>query len=216
MQRRAPILKTLNPATRLLTAAADRLSAIVGRAVRLAAGALVVAAWGHGALAADGSGGREGLSSVPSAKMFTGSLTYTNFGGSSCSETAFFTAATAHLNIAGFSNGAGSTTLNGLAYDVFVPNLGQGPDSFNTTFSRAFNPPVASSTYTFVFKTVVTSEGRLVGTSVTTVECAGGGLSAISEWQPYALEVPAGQPATWVALTLLLAVAGARLARRRA
>ncbi|CAG0967840.1 hypothetical protein BURK1_01060 [Burkholderiales bacterium] len=171
------------------------------------------------AFAADGNGGRDGVSTPAGSKAAAGSLIYDSFTGFNCSQSGFVTSAVAHLDISGPVTGAGTTTLDGVPYDAYVvDNLGSGPDTFPTSFFRTFTPPPpSSSTYVFVYTTIVTQNGAPLGQSITTIECADGAFSASNVWLGVPEPIPAGHPAAWAALALLLAGGGlARLARRRA
>ena len=180
------------------------------------AGLLALAA-GLPAPALAASGERVGGASLPTVKVEGESLTYDNFTNFNCSQTSFFTNATAHLNIQGDVVLLGTTTLDGSPYDAYNLPVPGGPDSFQSEFSRVFAPQPASSTYTFVFRSVVVQGPRRIGTSITTITCNGGVFGAANAWIPEPEPIPAGQPAAWAALALLLAAAAAvRLARRRA
>lgn len=171
------------------------------------------------ATASPASGERIGGPSIPVVKALTNALTYDNFTNFNCSQSAFFTNATAHLDIQGDVVLSGTTTLDGVQYDTYALLVSPGgPDSFQTEFSRNFSPPPpASSTYTFVFNSHVLQGGRRLGVSQTTITCANGAFSAVNVWFPGDEPIPAGGPAGWAALALLLAAtAAAHLARRRA
>jgi hypothetical protein len=169
------------------------------------------------ASAAGGSGGIDGPA-TPGAKATSESLTYDNFTASGCSQGAFFTLATGHLNIVGPVVVDGTTTLDGANYDTYSLDLGTGPDTFQTSFDRTFlPPPPASSTYTFVFDSTTRQGTRELGRSVTTIRCTNGAFSASNVWIPRAEPIPTGHPGAWVALALLLTAAGfARLRTGRA
>jgi len=168
------------------------------------------------ALAQDG--GRVGGASLPHAKVSGESLTYDSFSNFTCSQTGFTTDAVAHMDIVGHVFIAGQTFLNGVPYDTYSADLLTGPDTFPTIFSRTFTPPPpASSTYTFAFRSRVRQDDRFVGFSVTTITCANGAFSAVNAFEPAPPPIPAGTPAGWAALALLLAAAAAlRLRPRRA
>lgn len=165
-----------------------------------------------------GSGGLLGSSSPGSKYANDGeSLTYDSFSGFNCSQGAFFTSAIGHLDIKGPVIVEGRTLLDGKPFDTYTLDLGTGPATFPTDFSRTFTSPApSSSTYKFVFDSRAMQGKRQVGRSVTTIVCQNGALSAANVWTT--LEpVPAGHPATWAALALLLAGAGwVRLRARRA
>ena len=166
------------------------------------------------------SGGRIGAGSLPHAKAVGESLTYDSFSNFSCSQAGFTTDAIARMDIAGHVLVQGSTRLNGVPYDTYFDDLETGPDTFPTEFfrPRVGDPPfdAGSNSYTFAFSSRVTVDGRTVGTSVTTITCTAGAFSAFNEWIPGPEPVPAGHPAAWAALALLLAAAAARrLAARR-
>lgn len=182
------------------------------------AASLFAIALASSALAAPGSGERTAPAPGTGAKASSESLTYDGFSGFNCSQAGFFTLATGHLDIAGPVSVAGRTTLDGAPYDTYAFDLGTGPDTFQTTFERTFAPPPpGSATYTFVFRSDVYQGARFVGSSITTIACANGAMSAANVWRPLAEPIPAGPPAAWIALALLLAASGvARLARRGA
>lgn len=178
------------------------------------AGGLLAVAVALPAAAQGGSGGLAGPA-TPSGKASSESLTYDSFTGFDCSQSGFFTAAIGHLDIVGPVNIDGTTLLDGHRYDSYSLDLGTGPATFPTDFSRTFSPPPpASSTYTFVFFSTVRQGAREVGRSVTTIRCTAGAFSATNAWLPPLQPIPAGHPAAWATLALLLAAAG--LARLRA
>ncbi|MBN8477863.1 MAG: hypothetical protein J0L91_02745 [Burkholderiales bacterium] len=151
------------------------------------------------------------------------SLRYDSFSAFNCSADSFTVDAVAHLNVHGTVSIEGTTTLNGVPYDSYFADLGEGPDSFATNFGRDFTGqgkplPPASASYTFVFNTVVKTPTKHIGRTVTKIRCTNGALeasSAFSPDQPYS--VPVGGPGAIVALGLALAaLAGSRLARTRA
>lgn len=182
----------------------------------LVAGVLAVSATlPIAALAA--SGERTG-GSLPGAKASGESFTYDNFTNFNCSQAQFFTNATAHFNIVGDVVLDGVTKLDGTQYDTYSIPVTGGPDTFITNFSRNFTPPPpGSSTYTFVFRSTVLQGTRRIGISETTIVCTNGALSAQNIWIAGGEPIPAGGPASWAALALLLAAAAAvRLAPRRA
>lgn len=164
------------------------------------------------ASAQGGSGGLDGAA-PPSAKAASASLTYDSFTGGSCSQGEFVTAAIGHLGIAGAVIVEGTTSLDGKPYDAYTLDLGIGPATFGTAFFRTFTPPPPpSQTYTFVYSSSVRQGDREFGRSITTIQCANGTLSASNVWVPRPEPVPAGSPAAWAALALLLlAVGHARL-----
>lgn len=165
-----------------------------------------------------GSGGLLGPPAGGSKDASEGaSLTYDGFTGFNCSQSGFFTSAVGHLTIQGAATVEGRTFLDGKPYDTYTLDLGTGPATFPTDFSRTFaSPPPSSSTYRFVFDSQTFAGKRQVGRSVTTIVCQNGVLSATNVWttpEP----VPAGHPAAAAALALFLAGAGwARLRARRA
>jgi len=166
------------------------------------------------------SGGRAGSPSLPHSKAAGESLTYDTFTTFNCSQSGFTTSTVVHLDIAGHVFVEGTTTLDGAPYDTFSNDLGIGPDTFVSSqgFARIFSPPPpTSSTYTFVFRSRAIRDGTTVGTSVTTITCANGVFSAVNAWEPLTSSIPAGTPAAWAVLALLLAAAAAaRLRSRRA
>jgi hypothetical protein len=166
------------------------------------------------------NGGRGGSPSLPHAKATGESLTYDTFTAFNCSQTGFTTGATVHLNITGHVLVSGTTFLDGVFYDTFTSDLEIGPDTFVSSegFARTFTPPPpVNSTYTFVFRSRAIREGEFVGTSVTTITCTNGAFAAVNAWEPEGTPIPAGTPAAWMTLALLLAAAGAlRLRTRRA
>ena len=161
------------------------------------------------------SGGRTG-GSLPYAKALAQSLTYGGFTNTNCSQAGFTTDAVAHLDIAGHVFLDGQTYLDGVPYDTYAEDLQFGPDTFDTKFFRnVLAPAPASSTYTFQFVSRVLRDETLVGHSITTITCDDGVFAAVNVWEPARVPVPAGHPAAWAALALLLAVtAASRLARR--
>jgi hypothetical protein len=167
------------------------------------------------------SGGRVGGSSLPLAKAELGSLFYDTFTTASCSQNGFSAAAVAHMTISGQVRVAGQTYLDGVQYDAFSEDLGLGPATFDTTFlrPRPTDPPfgAASATYALVFNAIVFNDGVPVGTVVTTITCTNGAFSAASQFTVGVPGVPAGHPASWAALALMLAaIAALRLSARRA
>ena len=166
------------------------------------------------------NGGRGGSPSLPQSKAVGESLTYDTFTAFNCSQSGFTTSTVVHLNITGQVFVEGTTSLDGTPYDTYTADLGIGPDTFVSSqgFARIFSPPPpTSSTYTFVFRSRAIRDGTTVGTSVTTITCANGVFSAVNAWEPAGAAIPAGTPAAWAALALLLAAAAAaRLRSRRA
>ena len=169
------------------------------------------------AVALAASGERTGPS-VPALKALGDSLTYDDFTNFNCSQLGFVAKATAHLDIAGPIHISGVTTLDGVFYDAYSLDDPGGPDQFETEFSRDFTPPPpGSATYTFVFRSNVFQNGQRLGISQTTITCANSVFSAVNVWLAAGEPIPAGQPAGWAALALVLAAAAAvRLAPRRA
>jgi len=214
--------KTLKILLRPLLAAAGRSSVPAGNVAPLRAGvarlllALVLAS-GLPAVALAASGERTGPA-APALKALGDSLTYDNFTNFNCSQLGFVAKATAHLDIAGPIHISGVTTLDGIPYDTYSLDDPGGPDQFETEFSRDFTPPPpGSATYTFVFRSNVFQNGQRLGISQTTITCANSVFSAVNVWLAAGEPIPAGQPAGWAALALLLAAAAAvRLAPRRA
>ena len=166
------------------------------------------------------NGGRSGGPSLPHVKAAGESLTYDTFTTSNCSQSGFTTSTVVHLDIAGHVFVEGTTFLDGAPYDTYTADLGLGPDTFVSSdgFGRNFTPPPpASSTYTFVFRSRALRDGEIVGTSVTTITCTNNVFAAINVWEGPGTPIPAGDPAAWAALALLLAAAAAaRLRTRRA
>jgi hypothetical protein len=166
------------------------------------------------------NGGRDGGPSLPQGKLLGESLTYDSFTAFNCSQSGFTTSTVVHLDIAGHVFVEGTTFLDGAPYDTYTADLGFGPDTFVSSdgFGRVFSPPPpTSSTYTFVFRSRAIRDGVAIGTSVTTITCANGVFSAVNAWEPAGTPIPAGTPAAWAALALLLAAAAAaRLRSRRA
>ncbi|HEY8242455.1 MAG TPA: hypothetical protein VII68_03275 [Casimicrobiaceae bacterium] len=164
------------------------------------------------------NGGRTGGASLPHIKAAGESLTYDGFTNFNCTQGGFTVDATAHFDIQGDAAVSGVTTLDGAPYDTFNFPLTDGPDTFTTLFSRVFTPPPpGSSSYVFVFRAQVSQGIRRIGTSVTTITCTNGLLSAVNVWTPNGEPIPAGGPAAWLALALLLAASAAlRLSTRRA
>ena len=166
------------------------------------------------------NGARGGSPSLPQTKAASESLTYDTFTTFNCSQSGFTTSTVVHLDITGPVIVEGTTTLDGAPYDTYTADLGIGPDTFVSSdgFGRVFTPPPpTSSTYTFVFRSRAIRDGTTVGTSVTTIACANGVFSAVNAWEPAGTPIPAGTPAAWAALALLLAAAAAaRLRSRRA
>ncbi len=163
------------------------------------------------ALTASAQGGSGGLAgpAPPSAKAASESLTYDNFSGGSCSQGGFVTGAVGHLGIAGAVIVEGATFLDGKPYDTYTLDLGVGPATFGTEFFRTFSPPPPPShTYRFVYSSSVRQGDREFGRSITTIDCTNGTLSASNAWVPRPEPVPAGSPAAWAALALLLLAAG--------
>jgi len=210
------------------SAAAGRVSVLVdatrhARAIGTLATALVVLAIALAtfAPAARAASGERGGASVPTTKAAGDSLTYDTFTNSSCSQAGFLTSAIVHLNISGPVQVDGQTLLNGVPYDTYAyPDI--GPDSYPADFVRPRTTPVAdppfgatSNTYTFAFHSRVLQDGELIGTSITTITCTGGVFAAVNLWVKDAEPVPAGGPAGWTALVLLLAIAAARRLRPR-
>jgi hypothetical protein len=197
-------------------AAADR-PTVPARIAHLLAIALLVL----GALAASSAraqdGGRIGGASLPHVKAFGESLTYDTFSNFNCSQSGFTTDAVAHMDITGHVFLDGQSFLNGQPYDTYTEDLLTGPDTFPTVFSRVFTPPPpASSIYTFEFRSRVRQDERFVGLSVTTITCGtNGAFSAVNTFQPNLPPIPAGTPAGWAALALLLAAVAARRLRPR-
>lgn len=107
------------------------------------------------------------------------SLTYSGFSGT-CSASGFTTATTATYDLATDVGVVGSTTLDGAAYDTFGFGLSAGQGAFATAFSRTFSPALASSTYSFVFRSDLQVAGASVGTTTTTISCNAGAFSASS------------------------------------
>jgi len=209
---RRPTLKRLHSPR---IAAADR-STVPARIAAILATALLVL----GAVAASPAhaenGGRIGGASLPHVKAFGESLTYDTFTNTNCSQAGFTTDAVAHMDVNGHVFLDGQSFLNGQPYDTYAEDLLTGPDTFPTTFSRVFSPPPpASSTYEFVFRSRVRQDDRFVGWSVTTITCSAGVFSAINVFQPNLPPIPAGTPAGWAVLALLLAAAAARRLRPR-
>ena len=216
IRNRRPTAATACPVAAPPVEGARRPGAIALAGAVLVALALALALPAHAAHG--GSGGLLG-SSAPEAKDASQgeSLTYDSFTGFNCSQGAFFTSAVGHLDIKGPVTVEGRTFLDGNAFDTYALDLGTGPATFPTDFSRTFTSPApSSSTYRFVFDSRAMQGKRLVGRSITTIVCQNGALSASNVWTT--LEpVPAGHPATWIALALLLAGAGGvRLRARRA
>jgi hypothetical protein len=147
------------------------------------------------------------------ATAASGSLTYTGLSGT-CDANTFSLSATASATFPGSANVAGSTTLNGNPYDTFTFSLGS-PSTFATSFGRTFSPALPSNTYTFVFNSAVTYGGILQGTSVTTITCTAGVLTATNAWVAAPTpSVPTMSDGALWALALLLAGAVAWRARR--
>jgi hypothetical protein len=217
---------TLNPSHRPRFAAAGFASAHAGgerhaRAFGLVSALLVALAFVVAAPSAHGaSGERTGGPSLPMVKANGESLTYDTFTGGSCSQAGFAVNTVAHVAIDGTIDVAGQTFLNGAPYDTYAYQ-DFGPDSYATDFSRPRpgDPPfgATSSSYVFVFQSVVRRSNEVLGKSVTTITCANGVLvSAANQWISNAEPIPAGHPAAWAALALLLAAAAAmRLTTRR-
>jgi hypothetical protein len=196
-------------------AAADR-PAVPARFAALLAAALVALAGIGAAPAHAQNGGRIDGTSLPHVKAYGESLTYDTFSNFDCSQGSFTTDAIAHMDIAGHVFIDGQSYLNGVPYDTYTADLLTGPDTFPTTFSRVFSPPPpASSTYEFIFRSRVRQDDRFVGWSVTTITCTNGALSAVNAFAPNEPPIPAGTPAGWAALALLLAAAAARRLRPR-
>jgi hypothetical protein len=181
---------------------------------------ILVAAFGlviaGSAIAANSSGQPTGAtSSIPVTGAFnTPALTYNSFSGT-CSQAAFSLNATAVQAANGTIDITGNTTLNGLAFDTFAFQLTNGPQTFATTFARTFTPPPpASSTYTFVFNSGVRQAGNFLGTSVTTITCTGGVISATNNFVA-AGAVPTLSEWSLILLALMLAGAGVYAFRRQ-
>ena len=215
IRNRRPTAATACPVAAPPVEGARRPGAIALAGAVLVALALALALPAHAAQG--GSGGLLG-SSAPEAKDASQgeSLTYDSFTGFNCSQSGFFTSAVGHLTIRGAVTVEGRTFLDGKPYDTYTLDLGTGPATFPTDFSRTFASPPPSSTYQFVFDSRALAGKRQVGRSVTTIVCQNGVLSAANVWttpEP----VPAGHPAAGAALALLLAgAAWARLRARRA
>jgi hypothetical protein len=142
-------------------------------------------------------------------------LTYDTFTGGTCDATAFNTAATGHDNANGFVDVSVTTTLNGAAYTQSgVFSLGPGPFSFATSFGNGFAPVLTSNTWTYVFNSRVSQTGNFLGTSVTTIQCTGGVLSATNAWVP-GTGVPTLSTWALIALGLALLAIGFVAVRRR-
>ena len=209
---------TLKNLQRPRVAAADR-PTVPARIATLLATLLVSLATLAAAPALAQDGGRIGGASLPHTKVFGESLTYDTFTNFTCSQTGFTTDAVAHMDIAGHVFIDGQSFLNGLPYDTYTADLLNGPDTFPTVFSRVFTPPPpASAIYTFEFRSRVRQDDRFVGWSITTITCGSGGtFNAVNTFDPADVPIPAGTPAGWAALALLLAAAAAlRLRPRRA
>lgn len=191
------------------------------RAIAASAALLLVLAIAFVARPAFGASGEPiGGPSLPHVKADGQSLTYDTFTGSSCSQAGFTTSTVAHLDIAGQVQVDGQTFLNGVPYDTYA-YIDNGPDTYVTDFlrPRPTDPPfgASSSTYTFVFQSRVRRDATFLGQSITTITCANGVFSAVNQWVSNAQPIPAGEPAGWAALALLLAaLAAKRLAARRA
>lgn len=159
------------------------------------------------------SGEPSGAATTAITPAAFGSLTYSNLAGT-CSTTGFSLTANSAVTFPGTVIVNGSTTLNGTAYDTFTFSLGS-PASFATGFSRTFTAAQPTNTYTFVFNSGVTFLGLPQGTSVTTVSCNAGVLSATNVWIAVATPVvPTTSQGTLWALGLLLAAAAVWRMRR--
>jgi hypothetical protein len=184
-------------------------------------GAIAIAVLALGlSLGADAkdSGGRTGASVPGATKDVAGALTYDTFTNSSCSQGSFFTLALGHLTISGPVHFTGVGFLDGAKHTTYSEDLGSGPATFDTKFSRDFvvesPPPPPSSTYTYVFDSSVFQGGTFVGRSITTIRCTGGAFAATNVWTGIPAPIPANDHPGLVALAALLAVAGAARLRR--
>ncbi|MEO8485179.1 MAG: hypothetical protein ABI585_02470 [Betaproteobacteria bacterium] len=207
--------------------AADPLSPNAGEGAARLRSRSFLASFAVGALActlafgaaAQSSGGRAGPS-LGAPKIDLGELTYDSFSGFNCTQLGFFTDAVAHLTISGPVRFEGIGTLDGVAHDSYAENLGNGPDTFPSDFSRNFTlvpPAPSSSTYTYVYDSTVFRANLPVGRSVTTIRCNDGAFSASNVWIGEGEPIPAtGGAAAFALAFLLLATALARLRPARA
>lgn len=172
----------------------------------------VLVAAASGAQAA--SGERLGPSIQPIPKAGTGSITFTDFFGGTCSDAGFTVTATARINIVGLFDLQGTTTLDGVPFDTYGFTE-SGPDQYLTTFKRDFTPPPpASPNYVFVFSADVLQGGTLLGRSRTTITCQASVLQAQSIWLPAGAAVPVGGPAGLALLVALLGLAAVARLRK--
>ena len=160
-------------------------------------------------------GGAASPTSAPNAYN-TPILTYTNFTGGSCTQTGFSVNATGNDNANGTVNVNVTGTVNGATFTSGSFNLGPGPFTFATSFGQPTftSPAPTSNTYTVVFNSNVFQGGQFLGTSVTTIQCTAGVLSATNVFN-LAASLPTMSEWSLALMALLVALAGGVFLYRR-
>ena len=122
-----------------------------------------------------------GVASLPAHAAAVYTLNYSNFTGGGCDASGFSSGATGTFDFATPVTIQGEGRLNGAPHDTYSFGFPAGAGTFGTGFGRSFFPALASSTYTFQFRSsVLLADGTLVWTVVVDFTCDNGVLSASS------------------------------------